>query len=72
MIQLNEEQREELKIDLSNVFNNTKAYIKINKILNEKFGNDFDICEVVLNWEESLIDHIQDHLDFLDEEAGWE
>ncbi len=62
-MQLNEEQREELKIDLSTVFNDTKAYRKIDKILNEKFGNDFDIGEVVLNWEESLIDHIQDQLD---------
>jgi len=62
-MELNEEQREELKIDLSNVFNDTKAYRKIDKILNEKFGNDFDICEVVLNWEESLINHIQDQLD---------
>lgn len=62
-MELNEEQREELKIDLSNVFNDTKAYRKIDKILNEKFGNDFDICEVVLNWEENLIDHIQDQLD---------
>jgi len=52
-----------LKIDLSTVFNDTKAYRKIDKILNEKFGNDFDIGEVVLNWEESLIDHIQDQLD---------
>jgi len=62
-MELNEEQREELKINLSTVFNDTKAYRKIDKILNEKFGNDFDICEVVLNWEESLIDHIQDQLD---------
>ena len=62
-MELNEEQREELKIDLSNVFNDTKAYRKIDKILNEKFGNDFDICEVVLNWEESLIILIQDQLD---------
>jgi len=62
-MELNEEQREELKINLSTIFNDTKAYIKIDKILNEKFGNDFDIGEVVLNWEESLIDHIQDQLD---------
>ena len=62
-MELNEEQREELKINLSTVFNDSKAYRKIDKILNEKFGNDFDIGEVVLNWEESLIDHIQDQLD---------
>jgi len=31
-MQLNEEQREELKIDLSTVFNDTKAYRKIDKI----------------------------------------
>jgi len=63
MAQLNDEQREELKIDLSMVFNDTKAYRKIDDILKQKFGNDFDIHDVVCNWEESLMDCIQDQLD---------
>ncbi len=63
MAQLNDEQRDELKETLSSVFNDTKAYRKIDKILNEKFGNEFNIHRVALNWEESLIDCIQDQLD---------
>tara|TARA_R100001163_G_C4904238_1_gene91465 strand:+ start:293 stop:487 length:195 start_codon:yes stop_codon:yes gene_type:complete len=61
MAQLNDEQRQELKETLSLEFSN--AYRKIDNILTEKFGNDFDVEDVVCNMEESLIDHIQDKLD---------
>ena len=61
MAQLNDEQRQELKETLSLEFSN--AYRKIDNILTDKFGNDFDVEDVVCNMEESLIDHIQDKLD---------
>ena len=61
MAQLNDEQRQELKETLSLEFSN--AYRKIDNILTDKFGNDFDVEDVVCNMEESLIDHIQDQLD---------
>ena len=63
MAQFNDDEREQLKCELSMVFNDTRAYKKIDDILTEKFGNDFDVEDVVCNMEESLIDHIQDKLD---------
>ena len=63
MAQFNDDEREQLKCELSMVFNDTRAYKKIDDILKEKFGNDFDVEDVVCNMEESLIDHIQDKLD---------
>lgn len=61
MAQLNEEQRQELKVTLSLEFSN--AYRIIERRLRVRFGIEFDVEDVVCNWEETLIDCIQDQLD---------